>query len=185
MEDNDPIRKLPDVDIIALILNGNVNAFKFLVERYQDNVASVVTGMLGSIPEAEDIGQEIFIRTFKSLKKFRFRSAFKTYLVRIAMNACLDEIKNRQKKKAFVPIDEGFENRVKEDREQDFEIRDSLARAIRELNTDQRSVVILGMMDGYSTKETAAILRIPEGTVLSRLARAQEKLRELLQHLLE
>jgi RNA polymerase sigma-70 factor (ECF subfamily) len=185
VEDHISIRDLPDDDIIVLINRGNVNAFQCLVERYEDDIASVVIGMLGNVPDAEDIGQEIFIRVYKSLKNFRFRSSFKTYLVRIAMNVCLDEIKKKKKRMVFAPAEEEYKNSNPEIGGQDFEIRDSVNKALRELDIPQRSVVILRMIEGYSTKETSVILKIPEGTVLSRLARAQEKLRELLHHLLE
>jgi RNA polymerase sigma-70 factor (ECF subfamily) len=185
VEDNLPFRDLPDEDIIALINNGDVNVFHCLVERYQDNVASVVIGMLGNVQDAEDIGQEIFIRVYKSIKNFRFRSSFKTYVVRIAMNVCLDEMKKKKKRMVFAPAEEGYENPYPEKDGRDYEIHDSINKALQELDSPQRSVVILRIIEGYSTKETSAILKIPEGTVLSRLSRAQEKLRELLHHLLD
>jgi RNA polymerase sigma-70 factor (ECF subfamily) len=141
--------------------------------------------MLGYDPDAEDVGQEIFIRVYKSLKNFRFRSTFKTYLVRIAINVCLDEIKRKKKKAVIFSGEDGLKDLLTDYGELDYEIRDSVNKALQELESKQRIVVILRMIEGYSTKETSIILNIPEGTVLSRLARAQKKLRELLHHLME
>lgn len=185
MKDREAVRKLPDNDIISEINRGNTYAFRFLVERYEDQVAKIVIGMLGYGSGVEDIGQEIFIRVYKSLKNFRFRSTFRTYLVRIAINVCLDEIKNRKKKPAFSSEQEAMTKSLPSNSDADYEIRDGVCRALQELDDAQRIVVILRMMEGYTTRETASLLKIPEGTVLSRLARAQKKLQELLNYLIE
>jgi RNA polymerase sigma-70 factor (ECF subfamily) len=181
--DIEAIRDWPDKDIIEFINQGNSNAFQHLVERYEDTIASVVIGMLGHRPDTEDIGQEIFIRVYKSLKKFRFRSSFRTYLVRIAVNVCLDQVRKSSIRHERPEAGDFSSEREIIDENPAFEIRDSINRALQELDKDQRIVVILRLVEGYSVKETAKILGIPEGTVLSRLSRAQEKLRELLNHL--
>jgi RNA polymerase sigma-70 factor (ECF subfamily) len=185
VKDIEAIRDWPDKDLIEFINQGNRNAFQHLIERYEDTVASVVIGMLGHRPDTEDIGQEIFIRVYKGMKRFRFRSSFRTYLVRIAVNVCLDQIRKSSIIQEGPEVGEFSTDLETIDENPAFEIRDSIDRALQELDESQRIVVLLRLVEGYSVKETAKILGIPEGTVLSRLSRAQEKLRDLLSHLVK
>jgi RNA polymerase sigma-70 factor (ECF subfamily) len=183
--DREAVRNLPDKDIIIHINKGNADAFRYLVERYQDRVASVVIGMIGYGQDAEDIGQETFISAFKSLRKFRFRSEFSTYLVRIAINVCLDELRHRKRQSELSREEHHMIIPERTTDHTDYEIRDAVNRALLELDDGQRLVVILRLMEGYSTRETSMILGIPGGTVLSRLSRAQKKLQEILKYLVE
>jgi len=180
--------KLTDQKLIADARRGDDEAFKKLVRRYESRVAATVIGMLGRCPEAEDVGQEAFIRFYKSLNKFRGQSALGTYLTRIAINLSLNELKRRRRRSSLFrqkPIeeihdisDESANDHINEDKE-------IVQRAIRQLEDKFRAVVVLRLIDGYSTEETADILKIPVGTVLSRLSRAQKKLKELLKPLME
>jgi RNA polymerase sigma-70 factor (ECF subfamily) len=142
--------------------------------------------MLGPDAEAEDVGQEVFIRFFESLHRYRGEASVATYLTRIAMNLSLNAIKSRKRRQwRFLsrdvtqrtwtePAIEG--EAVVESNEQASQIQGALS----QLPAKHRAVVVLRLMEGYSTRETADLLDIPLGTVLSRLARAQEKLRTLL-----
>jgi RNA polymerase sigma-70 factor (ECF subfamily) len=146
-------------------------------------VAATVIGMLGHYPEAEDVGQETFIRLYQSLDKFRGESSVGTYLTRIAINLSLNELKRRQKRRRrFSSRDEeGMENFPdKNERRQRKELKDIVHTGIQKLDPKYRTVIILRLIDGYSTQETAQVLKLPVGTVLSRLARAQMKLKEIL-----
>ena len=89
---------MTDEEIIREIKNGNNSAYRELVLRYQSMIASTVFGMLGNSPEAEDIGQEVFIRFYNAINNFRGDSAVGTYLTRIAINLSLNEIKRRKRK---------------------------------------------------------------------------------------
>lgn len=174
---------MTDEQLIQLSLEGNEAAFKQLIQRYQSRVASTVIGMLGNCPEAEDVGQETFIRFYNNLKNFRGDASVGTYLTRIAINLSLNELKRRQRKSLI------FFRKMSDD---DFEIADEgndiefddkqelVQQAIQKLDPKFRSVVVLRLMDGYSTTETAEILNLPIGTVLSRLARGQQKLKETM-----
>jgi RNA polymerase sigma-70 factor (ECF subfamily) len=174
---------LTDQELVAAAKDGDDDAFKELVMRYEPVVAATVIGMLGNCPEAEDVGQETFIRFYNGIKSFRGDSRVKTYITRIAMNQAINEIRRRKRRnKVFssTPADELGEmpdGRFADDRGTDREL---IERAIQKLDEDFRSVVVLRLIDGYSTAETAKILGIPVGTVLSRLSRAQKKLREIL-----
>ena len=171
-----------DEELIQQVRSGNIDAYRFLVERYQNQVATTVKAMLGNGAEAEDVGQETFIRFYKALDSFRGDSSVRTYLHRIAVNLSLNEIKRR---KRFL---NRFSHREEEIQEasysshniDEFDNKQMIQKALLKLKPDFRSVVVLRYIEGYSTKETAELLNIPLGTVLSRLSRAQKKLRDVL-----
>lgn len=174
---------LTDERLITAARQGDNQAFKGLVRRYESRVAATAIGMLGKCPEAEDVGQETFIRFYKSLKRFRGESSVGTYLTRIAINLSLNELR-RRKRRSFIffhkPLEEVYDIANARASNQDVEDRELVQQAIQKLDLKFRSVVVLRLIDGYSTEETAQILNVPVGTVLSRLSRAQKKLKELL-----
>lgn len=171
-------------ELLYLIGIGNDLAYAEIVNRYKNVVATVVKSMLGNSHEAEDVGHEVFIRFYKSLKTFRGESSLKTYLTKIAVNLSINEIK-RRKRRLFIPF---FSHET--DKTIDFsgenpnhtDTTDLVRTALECLSVDFRSIVVLRMIQGYTIKETAQILGIKEGTVLSRLSRAQEKLKDLLKN---
>jgi len=176
-----------DRSLIDLSLEGSDAAFRILVERYEQQVAGTVIGMLGSGDDADDVGQEVFIRFYRSLNRFRNESGLGTYLTRIAINLSLNEIK-RQKRISSRIINDAtqlpLEDKSGEDKEQANDTKEVVHKALQQLEPKFRSVVILRMLHGYSTKETASILKLPSGTILSRLSRAQEKLKVILKELM-
>jgi RNA polymerase sigma-70 factor (ECF subfamily) len=174
---------LTDQELVAAARDGDDDAFKELVMRYEPVVAATVTGMLGNCPEAEDVGQETFIRFHRALKTFRGDSSVKTYITRIAINQAINEIRRRTRRsKVFSSTAAEDLPDIPDERSYDRGGPDAEAvdQALQKLDEDFRSVIVLRLIDGYSTAETADILGIPAGTVLSRLWRAQKKLRDLL-----
>ena len=176
---------LEDLELIELSRNGDDRAFGVIISRYENQIARTVIGMLGNTEEAEDVGQETFIRFFRSLDKFRGDSALGTYLTRIAINLSLNEISKRKKTLSLF-YKKGEEKETMFDIPEpgnEFERSDKkeiVDKALQQLEPRFRSVVVLRLVEGYSTKETSEILNLPLGTVLSRLSRAQEKLKEIL-----
>lgn len=177
---------LTDEQILDLVRSGKTGYYKELVERYENRIAATIIGMIGNCSEVEDIGQEVFIRFYKSLQNFRGDSAVSTYLTRIAINLSLNELNRRKRRHLFFVPTNGSENHIaghnitEYDNEHEF-----VKQAIQQLDQKFRSVVVLRLIDGCSTAETAKILDLPLGTVLSRLARAQEKLKIMLSPILE
>jgi len=175
--------KLSDKDLVQKARNGDNNAFRRLVEQNQHKVAATVIGMLGNCPEADDVGQETFIRFYRSLDQFRGESSVGTYLTRIAINLSLNELKRRKRRNTLffsrseVKMETAPE---KNDPKKKKELKEIVRLGLEKLDPKHRAVAVLRLIEGYSTKETARILRLPAGTVLSRLARAQKKLREIL-----
>ena len=156
---------------------GDMTAFKALVVRYEGKVASVVRAMLGTQPEADDIGQEVFIRFYDSLNKLRGDSSVATYLLRIAINLSLHELKRRKKPTRFAFSGPTGNTNSDEDK---MDLKEQLQYEFSRLDPEFQSVVTLRLIEGYSFEETADLVGIPVGTVLSRLARAQHKLRIVL-----
>jgi len=167
-----------DEELIGKSRTGDMAAFKTLVVRHEGKVAGVVRTMLGATPEAEDVGQEVFIRFYDSLDKFRGEAKVSTYLVRIAINLALNEIKRKKRSASrFITIEAADGMRGQEE---PMDLREQLNYEFARLEPDFQAVATLRLIEGYSTDETAEILDIPMGTVLSRLARAQQKLRVAL-----
>ena len=164
---------------------GNPDAFRTLVERYQAVVASVVIGMLGAGDEADDVGQETFIRFHGALGRFRGDSELATYLRRIAMNLSLNALKRRRRQRfrlvrreysEALPGDPPVAPYDPEQSERRLVVRAAVAR----LNEKHRAVVVLRLLEERSTNETAEILGLPPGTVMSRLARGLAELEAML-----
>ncbi|WP_218919403.1 RNA polymerase sigma factor [Longibacter salinarum] len=177
-----------DAELLARARDGQSRAFRRLVERYEDRVAATVIGMLGPGAEADDVGQETFIRFYEALDQYRGDAELGTYLTRIAINQSLKALDKRKRwYDRFWSRDENpdaaltREPPVDGDEEIDERDRTELVhRALDHLSDDHRAVVVLRLLDGYSTRETAEILDVPEGTVMSRLYRATSALETLL-----
>jgi RNA polymerase sigma-70 factor, ECF subfamily len=171
-------------ELVKACLNGDKNAFGEIVNRYQKMVARTVKGMLGDSVFAEDVGQEVFINLYHSLSEFRGEAKLSTYIQKIAVNLTLNEIKRR--KRFFSMFSQKANNEMHEyeiadrDTEERKEASEIVNKALLAMDPKFRIIVTMRMLQGYSTKETAEILNLPLGTVLSRLSRAQEQLRNIL-----
>ena len=183
-----------DEQLIARARKGDQSAFRQIIQQHESRVASTVIRLLGRGHEADDIGQETFVRCFRSLEQFRGDSELSTYLVTIARNLSLTALTRRARSHSrFVSLDDDAaftDDRHLEpldpvDAADASERQEMVERALSRLSEAHRSVVVLRLMQGLSTKETAAALSVPEGTVLSRLARACTQLKSLLAPYLE
>jgi RNA polymerase sigma-70 factor (ECF subfamily) len=171
-------------ELVKACLNGDKNAFGEIVNRYQKMVARTVKGMLGDTVFAEDIGQEVFINLYHSLSEFRGEAKLSTYIQKIAVNLTLNELK--RKKRFFSLFSQKANNEMHEfeiadyDTQERNEAAEIVNKALMAMDPKFRIILTMRMLQGYSTKETAEILDLPLGTVLSRLSRAQEQLRNIL-----
>ena len=170
--------------LLETSLSGDKMAFAEIVNRYQKMVARTVKGMIGDTVFAEDIGQEVFIKLYYSLSEFRGEAKLSTYIQRIAVNLTLNEIKRR--KRFLSTFSQAGNHEMHE-----FEVADSededrkdakelVNKALQKMEPKFRVIITMRMLQGYSTKETAEILDLPLGTVLSRLSRAQEQIKKIL-----
>lgn len=178
------MKALPDIELVQAAHQGDANAFTEIVTRHSGRVQAVIRGLLGSGPDLDDTVQETFIRLFRSLSRFRGEASLGTYLTRIAVNQSLTVLEQR-KSRSLLSLDEAgpaIWTTLDDDLAQQMEAREVVERALAALAPEFRAVAVLRLLEGYSTKETAEILQVPAGTVLSRLSRAQEKLKEMLKH---
>jgi RNA polymerase sigma-70 factor (ECF subfamily) len=175
-----------ETELLDAVRRGDESAWRTLVEQHEGAVAAVVIGMLGSGDEADDVGQETFIRCYRAIGSFRGESSIRTWLQRIATNLSLNALKRRKRGLArFLDLDDAVEAmpQLQHDGAAEHATMNDVEMvraAVATLPDKHRPVVVLRMIEGYSTRETADLLGIPEGTVLSRLSRAMEQLKRQL-----
>jgi RNA polymerase sigma-70 factor, ECF subfamily len=170
-------------ELVARAQTGDTAALGEIVRRLEPRVAATVIGMLGRGPEAEDVGQETFIRLYRALPEFRGESSLVSYVTRIAINLCQDERRRRKRRSGvFTATARQVVEAVADPgtTRDAWAERDLVRRGLQGLSSEYREVIVLRLIDGCSTRETARILKVPEGTVTSRLARGQMRLREIL-----
>jgi len=178
---------LGENELIKASIDGKKEAFSEIVNRYQTMVARTVKSMLGDSVFAEDIGQEVFIKLYYSLPEFRGEAKLSTYIQKIAVNLTLNEIKRR--KRFLSMFSQTGNNEIHEydvadhDDEERRDARELVGKALMKLEPKFRIILTMRMLQGYSTKETAEIIELPLGTVLSRLSRARDQLRNILKKL--
>ncbi len=174
-----------DITIVQAAIAGDQKAFEQIVGKYRTMIAKVIVGMLGNRADADDVGQETFLRFYRSMYQYNGDAALGTYLTRIAINLSLNELKRRASRK-WLSLEKKHDNDHADSHSyHDSDNTELVEKALAQLDTKYRTVVVLRMMQGFSTKETAEMLKLPIGTVLSRLARAQDKLKLIIRKLEE
>ena len=184
-----------DTVLIRAVQAGDMAAFDELVLKHKDRLFNLVYWSLGDYQDANDCAQETFIKVFKSIKKFRFESAFSTWLYRIAINTCKNKIKSsayRWKKKTvsletsngskngnpFSEIVNGSPTPVMALEKKERMMR--IQKAINSLPEEQNKVVVLRDIQGLSYRDISDITGLNLGTVKSRLARGRLELKNRL-----
>ena len=172
---------------------GNLDAFNTLVLHYQDSVFNTALRILGDEDQAADASQEAFISAFKSIKSFRGGS-FKAWLMRTVTNACYDELR-RKKRRPTTPLEPDTEdgdemdsprwladpNMTPSQQAEANEVEHAIQHCLNNLPLEFKTVVVMADIQGMDYTEVASAIRVPLGTIKSRLARARLRLRECLQ----
>jgi len=165
--------------LLAHSRRGDTSAYDRLVTAYQDRVYQAAYRITGHREDAWDAAQEAFLRAFRGLRTFREDASFSTWMTRIAVNAALDVVRRRPPHAPVaadvVPAGSDPTDEVLR-RDQQRRVQ----QAIAALPADQRAVVVLRDVQGLSYEEIARVLRVPVGTVRSRLSRGRESLRVAL-----
>lgn len=175
-----------DEKIIDRILGGERNAYALLVDRYKDRVYSLVLGILRNQQLAEEVAQDVFVRAFTSLKKFRKESAFSTWLYRIAYNSAVSETRKRRIR--HVSFDQQLEStaslQVKAEttltREDNREL---LERALQQLPAEEKLIIMMYYFEEQSIDEISRGTGLTVSNVKVRLHRLRNKLRGILTQL--
>jgi RNA polymerase sigma-70 factor (ECF subfamily) len=178
-----------DLELIRRCREGDSNAFRGVVERYQERIRLLIYGIVFDRHLAEDLAQEAFIKAWQALPRFKGESTIFTWLYRIAVNLALDD-KRRKQRSPLESLDDipeaGTElpqsARLRPDRQaQSEEMRSALRRGMEGLSDAHRTVLILREWEGLSYQEIAAATGSSSGTVMSRLFYAREKMREQME----
>lgn len=187
-----------ETKLIEMALEGDLNAFNRLVTNHQDAAFNTAMRMLGDPYLADDATQCAFVSAYKSLKTFRGGS-FKAWVLRMVINACYDELR-RQKRRPTVPLEpvgEDGEDEIEspawiaddamspEDQVANRELEQAIRHCLTTIGEDFRAVVVLVDVQGMDYAEVAESLKIPLGTIKSRLARARLKLQDCLRRFRE
>lgn len=182
---------VPDSELVRQVQNGNATAFDALIERYKGRLYGVLYNMLSNHEDAADLSQEVFLKAFKSIQKFRSDSNFYTWLYRIGVNTGLNHLKKR--KEAALSLnpwnpeaeEEPILNQlaakesVGESLDQD-ELRIKLNESLQKLSEEHRTVVVLHDIEGMKHQDIARVLGCSEATARSRLFYAHQQLQGLL-----
>lgn len=187
---------LSDAELIELCVAKNEDAFSEIVGRYEKFVYSAVFAELKNTDDAFDASQEVFIRLYNAAGGFRCESTLKTWLYRMCKNCAYDYMrkhyKNRPVPLAYKDADEETSDDidiVSEETPESETVRKEKIKAVRDavlsLPEDMRDVIVLREFEDMQYSEIAELLGISEGTVKSRISRARERLRELLENFRE
>jgi len=181
--------KVEDGELIARALQGDQSAFEALVHRYAPLVLRVVRGVLVRSSDAEDIAQEVFLRTYRSLRTLQPGRSLAPWLVRTAVNLCTDHLRRRRRRperffSELGPEDTTVLERLLQDESTLREIdtlllRDLAQKLLARLGPQDRAVLLLKEREGMETREVARVLGCSEVAVRLRLFRARRTLRKL------
>ncbi len=179
-----------EYEIVALAKNGDHNAFEQIVTTYEKKVYNMALRYTGDPEDALDICQEVFLRVYRFLPKYRGESTLSTWIYRITMNVCHDTAGNKTNiYELSLDSGPGDDEQTTEiadlryDPEKELEkkhTRQLVQQAISMLDSDHRDVIIMRDINGLSYDEISNVLNISTGTVKSRISRAREKLKNFL-----
>jgi RNA polymerase sigma-70 factor (ECF subfamily) len=171
-----------DLRIIQQVLDGNVDAFRLLVERYEGPLFSFVGNLAPDRNDRDDIAQETFLAAYLHLGSYDpGKGQFSTWLLTIARNKCFNGLK-KHKLLTMETLPPVIDPRSPADALIEGELFARLDRALAELPLDQKSAFVLSEIQGLSQEEICRIEGAPPGTIKSRISRAKEKLRSLFSY---
>lgn len=170
--------------LILQAQQGSHGAYRVLVERHMKQAYNVAYSFVNDHAQAEDVAQEAFIRAYRSLPSFRGEAGFGTWLYRIVTNLALNRVRQQNTRASReIPLSAAGPVLSTVDGGEGTDVRAHIEKALHELPTLQRAVVILRHLDGLSTKQVSEILQCSEGTVKTHCFRGLRKLREKLEYL--
>ena len=170
-----------DFKLIRAFNEGDRDAFTKLVMKHKEKVRNLVFLTLGDSDHVDDISQDVFINVFHKMKAFRFESKFTTWLYRITVNKCRDYLRKKKVRSIFVPIKETDREPAVKGHSENPDLPGLVRKGISKLPDKLRIPLILRDIDGLSYKEIADKLECEVGTVKSRIFRARESLKIILE----
>jgi RNA polymerase sigma-70 factor (ECF subfamily) len=192
----------PDVselDLVQRCQAGDTKAFDQLVARYRTRVFAMIYNMVHSEQDAWDLAQDSFLKAWKSIRRFRGRSSFYTWIYRIVMNLTIDWLRKKQIRSSATEFDQAIESgridpasrtapqtdALPSKTMERAEIRAQIEKAIAQLTPEHRAVILMKEIEEMQYHEIAEVLGCSIGTVMSRLFYARKKLQKLLKDVYE
>ena len=183
------IAQLPDVELVQTAVAGREASFEELVRRYQRPIAAYVYRMVGDYDAALDLTQEVFIKVYNSLSRYRAEFKFSTWIYKIAHNAAIDHLRRHAVREQALTTSVDGERRevaiesrrlTPEQESERKERRSEIESVVQLLPASYRELVVLRHSHDLSYDEMAEVTGLPLGTVKNRLFRAREAMRDLL-----
>jgi RNA polymerase sigma-70 factor, ECF subfamily len=187
-----------ETELIMQAQRGDMNAFEQLVQRHDKRVLTIAAGYVHSADDAKDIYQEVFLRVYKGLSKFQYKSEFSTWIYRITTNVCLSH-RSRRKRNLHASLDQSVndedgqphalkdtlpDSMSADQQTHDAEIALRVEQALKTLSPRQRMVFTMKHYEGYKLREIAEMMKCNEGTVKKYLFEATARLRKQLKDFL-
>ena len=179
------MEKMSDTAYIEKILNGETDCFARLLEKYSKQVFSLIVKIVGNREDAEELTQDVFVKAYNSLSRFRGESSFSTWVYRIAYNLAISA--TRKRNLVFIPVDELPLPDVPDEPDEilfgdsDADRRiDFLNCALERLSPDERAIILLFYREDKSMEEIAVITGLTETNVKTKIFRIRKKLYALI-----
>jgi RNA polymerase sigma-70 factor (ECF subfamily) len=163
-------------EIIASVRSGDKEAYREIVEKYMQRAYYIALTFVRDPDTAMDISQMAFIKAYKNLKRFDLERPFFPWFYRILRNLSLDHVR-RARRVHEIPLEDV---QIISDQREDRDMKEALWKAIEELPTEQREIIVLRYFEGFSYKEIAETVGKPIGTVMSSLYYSKRKLKTIL-----
>ena len=175
--------EIEDQDFILIreFINGNEKAFEQLMISHKDKVRNLIFLTLNDSEFVDDISQDVFISIYRKLSEFRFESKFTTWLYRITINKCRDYLRKKKVRSIFIPFADSHENVFSTQIHEDIDIPGLVRKSINRLPEKLKIPLVFRDIDGFSYNEIAEKLDCEVGTVKSRIFRARESLKAMLE----
>jgi RNA polymerase sigma-70 factor (ECF subfamily) len=177
----------PEGALVQRAQAGDESAFRAIVERYQSKVFSIIHGIVRQRNDVEDIAQQVFAKVYLSLKSFDFRSSLITWIYKITVNECFDYLRKRKVRRLVYESDlsedevrrvENSEPATNRQAPADSSLaqRDYVLKLLTRVSEEERMLLMLKEVEGYSVEELAAKTGMNENTIKVKLFRARQKL---------
>ena len=177
-------RAAADLELISRYLGGDVGAFDELMRAHEDRVFGICLRMLRDRQAALDATQETFLTVFRKADRYRAQAAFSTWLYRVAVNTCYDQLRRGKRHKAApLPDTNDPPDTHTADAMAAAEVRPDIEQALQDLQPEFRAAVVLVDLEGLALEQAADLLGVPIGTVKSRVFRGRRLLAEALGNL--
>jgi len=183
--------------LIRRAQGGEHEAFETLLRRHQRRVLSLIAHLVRQPADVEDIAQQVFFKVYLALPRFDFRSAFSTWLYRIAVNECYDHLRRQRARKSPTQVEVGVEDLAKlaqlseaatqpsfPDIARQTELRQIVDKLFRRLPPEDRLMLALKELEGFSVEELSTLMGLKKNTVKVRLFRARRRMLETYRRLL-